>query len=312
MQISFGMFEDQHRRQKKGMLDEIGSVIDFGKIEKLLLEMYVGTTGRPPIPPLILFKALLLESWYNLSDVEVVQEIHDRRSFERFVGADVRKYHVDDTTLVRFRERMRDARLIDRVWKEIQKQLERKGFLVKKGTIVDSTLVKGACKPESKNQEGGPVDPDVHYTSRNGKAVDGMKVHVGLDQGSGVIRKMEISHIEKHDHEYLKPMIRHRTKMVFADKAYASHEHDEYLERRKIKNGILSKGYRDHPLTLRQERRNWRLSRVRSIIEPKMNDLKNWCSMARMRYYGLVRNRLWVLICGIACNGKRAIKLQTA
>ena len=59
--------------------------------------MYRGNTGRLPIPPLILFKALLLESWYGLSDVGVVREIHDRRSFERFVGEDVRKYHLDDS-----------------------------------------------------------------------------------------------------------------------------------------------------------------------------------------------------------------------
>jgi IS5 family transposase len=151
--------------------------------------MFVERTRRPPNPPRIHFKALLLESWYNLSDLELVQKIHDRRSLERFMGADVRKYHVDDTTLVKFRERMRQARLMDKVWKEIQIQLERKDFLVKKGTIVDSTFVKGACKPETKKQDGNAVDPDVHYTSRNGKAVDGMKVHVGMDQGSGLIRK---------------------------------------------------------------------------------------------------------------------------
>jgi hypothetical protein len=88
---------------------------------------------------------------------------------------------------------------------------------VRKYPVDDTTWVKGACKPESKNQEGKPVDPDVHYTARNEKAVDGMKVHVCTDQDSGVIRKMEISHIEKQNHEYLKPMIRHKTKTIFAD-----------------------------------------------------------------------------------------------
>jgi len=55
----------------------------------------------------MLFKALLLESWYDLSDVEVALEIHDRRIFERFIGPEIRNYHLDDTTLVKFRNRLR-------------------------------------------------------------------------------------------------------------------------------------------------------------------------------------------------------------
>ncbi|MFQ5432478.1 MAG: transposase [Nitrospinota bacterium] len=140
MQVTFGMIEDQIRRQKAAMLDEVHEIIDFRSIEKLLLKMYKGRTGRPPIPPLILFKAILLESWYGLSDVEVVQEIHDRRSFEHFLGMDVRKYHLDDTTLVKFRERLRTSGALNKVWGKVDASLSRKGFIVKQGTIVDSTL----------------------------------------------------------------------------------------------------------------------------------------------------------------------------
>jgi len=98
MQYSFGMMEDRERWQKDTFLDRVNDIIDFSNIEKLLQKMYTSDLGRAPIPPLILFKTLLLESWYGLSDVEVVEEIHDLRSFERFVGEEVRNYHVDDTT----------------------------------------------------------------------------------------------------------------------------------------------------------------------------------------------------------------------
>jgi len=312
MQISFGMYEDKNRRLKKTMLEEVDKVLDFPKIEKLLMEMYRGNTGRPPIPPLILFKCLLLESWYGLSDVEVVQEIHDRRSFERFVGEGVREYHVDDNTLVKFRERLREAGLIDRVWGAVQQGLDRKGLLVKKGAIVDSTLVEGACKPESKDQDGKPVDEDVHYTSRQGKAVDGMKVHVGQDEKSGLIRKMELSHIEEHDHEHFKNMIPRGVEKAFADKAYRSKKHDEYLKERGIQNCVLNRVWRGQELTQREVKQNKVWGRVRCRIEATMNTLKRWCSMGRMRYYGMARNKIWVLICGIAFNGKRAVKLAAA
>ena len=312
MQISFGMYEDKNRRLKKTMLEEVDKVLDFPKIEKLLMEMYRGATGRPPIPPLILFKCLLLESWYGLSDVEVVQEIHDRRSFERFVGEGVREYHVDDTTLVKFRERLREAGLIDRVWAAVQQGLDRKGLLVKKGAIVDSTLVEGACKPESRDRDGKPVDGDVHYTSRQGKAVDGMKVHVGQDEKSGLIRKMDLSHIEEHDHEHFKDMVPRGVEQAYADKAYRSAEHDEHLRERGIRNRVLHRIWRGQKLTQRQVKQNKTWGRVRCGIEATMSTLKRWCSMGRMRYYGMARNKIWVLICGIAFNGKRAVKLEIA
>jgi transposase, IS5 family len=313
LQISFGMYEDQNRRMKKTMLEEVEKVLDFSVIEKLLLGMYVGPgqVGRPPIPPLILFKALLLESWYGLSDVEVVQEIHDRRSFERFVGEEIRKYHVDDTTLVKFRERLRDKGLMEKVWESVQASLEKRGLLVKKGIIVDSTLVKGACKPESKRKDKTAVDKDVEYTSRHGKAVDGMKVHVSLDDKSGLIRKMELGSIRENDHQHFKVMMPRGIKRAYADKAYWSSEHGEYLKKRRIRNCILRRTWGGQELTKAQTRRNKALGRVRCRIEATMSALKRWCSMGRMRYYGFSRNKIWMLLCGIAANGKRAVNLAT-
>ena len=214
MQITFGMMEDQSRRKKGTMLDEMVEIIDFRNIEELLMGMYKGGTGRPPIPPLMLFKALLLESWYGLSDVQVVQEIHDRRSFERFVGEEVRKYHLDDTTLVKFRERLRDSGVMRKVWEEVDRALLRRGLVVKPGTIVDSTLVEGACRSGSPPQDGTSVNADTGYTVRHGNAVSGYKVYIGMDKGSELIRKMEISRIQEHDHHYLRSLIPTRTKRV--------------------------------------------------------------------------------------------------
>jgi len=308
MQITFGMMEDQNRRKKETMLDKVLEIIDFTQIEKLLSKMYSGQ-GRPPIPPVMLFKALLLESWYNLSDVQVVQEIHDRRSFERFVGEGVRKYHLDDTTLVKFRERLRCSGMMKRVWKQVERALEAQGLKVTQGTIVDSTLVKGACRPESKRKDGGAVDEDLGYTARKGQAVDGYKVHVGMEADDWMIHGMQLSRIEEHDHQHFKSLIACGTQQVYADKAYASQEHERYLAEKGIESRVLFKGYRNRKITARQRAKNRKWSRVRSRIESKMSDLKRWCSMNRMRYYGLERNQIWIMVCGLASNLKRATVL---
>lgn len=311
MQFTFGMLEDQERRQKQSMLDEVAKVVDFSRVGKLLSKMY-RHGGRPPIPPLMLFKALLLESWYGISDVEVVREIHDRRSFERFIGADVRKYHLDDTTLVKFRGRLRETGTLNKVWAEVDRAFSKRGLSVRKGVIIDSTLVEGACRPESKKEEGGPVDSDVEYTSRNGAAVAGYKVHVGMDEASGLIRRMELSRIKESDHEHFERLIPAGTERVYADKAYRSRKHEEYLGKRGMESRVLHTARRNRPLTAAQKRINRVWSRVRALVEPKMNDLKRWCSMGRMRYYGLERNDIWMLVCGFAANFKRAVVLESA
>lgn len=310
-QITFGQLDDQIRRKKQSMLDDVNNVIDFKRIEKLLLKMYKGG-GRPPIPPVMLFKALLLESWYGLSDVEVVQEIHDRRSFERFIGPDIRDYHLDDTTLVKFRGRLRDSGMMERVWMEVDKALSKRGVIVKKGVIIDSTMVESACRPESKRDNGEPVDPDAGYVKRNGQAKGGYKTHISTDDETGVIRRMELVPIAENDQKCFGELIPDEVERVYADKGYASEEHALYLLEREMDNRVLFKAARNRPLEAWQVALNRMWSKVRCRVEGKMADLKRWCSMNRMRYYGMARNRVWMLICGLACNFKRTVTLTTA
>lgn len=311
MQPTFGMIDDQVRRKKITMLDQIAEVIDFRRIEKILLKAYKGG-GRPPIPPIMLFKALLLESWYDLSDVEVALEIHDRRSFERFIGPEIRNYHLDDTTLVKFRNRLREKGVLDRVWKEVDKAMTARNLRVKKGVIIDSTMVEGGCRPESKRADGEPVDPDADYVKRGEQMKSGYKVHISTDDKHGFIRRMELVPITENDQRRFGELIPDDAGRVYADKGYASEEHDYYLLERGIRNRVLYKAARGRRLLAWQEEANRRWSRIRSKVEAKFADLKRWCSMDRMRYYGMERNRLWMLICGLACNLKRAGTLAAA
>ena len=303
------MQEDSLMRKKETMLDKIEQIIDFGSVERLLQTMYDRQIGRPAIPPLMMFKMLLLEQWYGLSDVRVVEEVHDRRSFERFVGQEIRQYHVDDTTMVKFRERLRESKLEQRLFELIKQQLEEKGLFIRKGTIVDSTLVHGATSPGRRKKNGETVDPDVAYTSRKGKAKAGMKVHLSMDQGSGLIEQITLTPITVHDHHVFEELIPEKTKIVYADKAYDSKEHRLYLKKQNQRNGILRKACRHRPLTMKEQQRNRTLSRIRSAIESKVNDLKRWCHLHRLRYFTMKRNVIQVVCAAIGVNLKRSVLL---
>jgi len=123
---------------------------------------------------------------------------------------------------------------------------------------------------------------------------------------------MEIVFITEHDQRRFGELIPDDTSRVYADKGYASEEHDYYLLSRGIRNRVLYKAARNRKLYEWQLAANRRWSKVRSRVEAKFADLKRWCSMDRMMYYGMERNRLWMLICGLACNLKRAGTLAAA
>jgi len=308
-QLTFGMQEDNLMRKKETMLDRIDQIIDFDPIGALLKTLYDRQMGRPAIPPVMLFKMLLLEQWYGLSDVRVVEEVHDRRSFERFVGQDIRRSHVDDTTLVKFRGRIRQAQIEQRLFDLINEQLDEQGLFIRKGTIIDSTIVQGATRPGRRRNDGKLVDPDVAYTSRKGKAKEGMKVHLSLDHGSGLVEHITLTPITVHDHHVFEELIPPQTKVVYADKAYDSEQHHRYLKQHQKRNGILRKGCHYRPLTAKDRRRNKSLACIRSAIEPRINDLKRWCHLERLKYFTIKRNLIQVVCAAIGVNLKRGLRL---
>ena len=195
---------------------------------------------------------------------------------------------------------------MDRVWTEVDKAMTANNLAVKKGVIIDSTLVEPACRPESKRADGKPVDPDADYVKRGEQMKSGYKVHISTDDKQGFIRRMELVPITEHDQRRFEELIPDDAGRVYADKGYASEEHDYYLLSRGIRNRVLYKAARGRRLYAWQLAANRRWSRIRSKVEAKFADLKRRCSMGRMRYYGMERNRLWMLVCGIACNLKRA------
>jgi IS5 family transposase len=311
-QLTFGMQEDMLRRQKPTMLDDLLPIIPWSRFDAMLRPLYTDH-GRPAIPPLALFKMLLLEQWYDLSDVQVVQEVHDRRSFERFIGLEIRDLHIDDSTLVRFRNRLREADMDKKLFELLTTILEEKKLFVRKGTIVDSTLVKGATKPNSSKRDGTPVDPDISAVQRRtGQIKDGMKVHLSIDVTSELIERVELTNIRVTDTEVFETLLPPSTGAAYADKAYFSAARRQGLQEKGIDDCIMKRGARGHLLSEQEIQRNARLSPVRAAIERRINDLKRWCHLARLRYVTRRRNLTHVYFAAMCVNIKRARKLTMA
>ena len=139
------------RKRKVTFLDEIDRLIDWKPLERLMnkrLKRCADAVGNPAYPALLMFKVLLLQRWYNLSDEAVEESLIDRLSFVRFVGLSLDDEQVpDSTTICRFRNNLLEKNLYKRLLDKLNHQLERGGVLVREGAIVDASVVSSARRP---------------------------------------------------------------------------------------------------------------------------------------------------------------------
>ena len=161
-------------------------MIDWSAVEKRLGGIYDRAEGRPAYRPLVMFKSLLLQQWYQLSDAELEEALAERLSFRKFVGMRLDEQVPDHTTLCRFRGKL--VGLEQALFAAIGKQLEGKGLMIKHGTLIDATLVAAAARPprdaHSRPGQGRALDPDAQWTKRGGKSHYGYKAHVGVGKQS--------------------------------------------------------------------------------------------------------------------------------
>jgi transposase, IS5 family len=294
-------------------LDKVSRLVDWKPFEQKLNRIYSSNTGRPSYPLLLLFKSLLLQAWYALSDYELEAALDDRFSFRRFVDLSVSERAPDHSTFSRFRDQLIQHGVHDQLFKELDRQLENRGLMLKKGTLIDATVIEAAPRKPSQNADGtagkSPVDPEADWTKKGGRYLFGYKAHVGVDQGSELIRRIAMTPAHVHDGEMLGSVLGGDETWAFADKAYDSEKNHKILEGKKIENGILIKGTRSRKLTDAEKMCNKILSKLRCPVERVFGTLKRAYRYSRARYIGLRKNLLQLIITSMAYNFRRLERL---
>ncbi len=92
----------------------------------------------------------LLQTGYGLSDYEVEDRINDSLSFSYFCGLHIDQVSPDSSTLSRFRTLMTRANAYERLFKEINGPLEHHPIIIKKGAIVEASVIETPLKPKGK------------------------------------------------------------------------------------------------------------------------------------------------------------------
>jgi IS5 family transposase len=173
-----------HRGKRDGeTLQRVSALINWAAIDQKIGPLYPSRTGELAYPPLVMFKILLLQAWYGLSDPEMENAMDDRLSFGRFAGLSLEDEVPDHSTIWRFRERLAKSGLDQALFEDVARQLEGAGFVVKKGTLIDASLVSSAARrPRMSEGKTSPADPEARFGTSNerGRFEFGYKMHVRL------------------------------------------------------------------------------------------------------------------------------------
>jgi len=252
--LDFALTERYERvKTLKPQLQEMKELLDWSLFETLF-SARDSKRGRPPYDRIFMVKLLFLQSWYGISDEELEFQVNDRLSFQQFL--DYPKTIPDYSTIWRFREELQEGDLADKIWDELQKQIEEKGFEIQKGHVQDARFIQ--APPGKKNsgmenrgrQAKTSRSKDGTWTKKNNKSYFGFKKHVKVELKTKIIREVAVTTASTHDNEIdlLSP-----GEIGYRDKAYTG------VKTKALGNASMKRG----KLSPKEELRNKRISKKR-------------------------------------------------
>jgi IS5 family transposase len=307
-------------------LERLNGVIDWSWFEPALNQAFPSVTpkgpgGRPSYPRLLLFRMLILQRLYSLSDEAIQFQVLDRLSFQRFLGLNMADAVPDQNTVREFREALHQADAFTALCESFRQQLEAQGLLPKDGVMVDATFVEVPrqrnTKEENEQIKGGQTpttwsekkaahkDVDARWTKKNEDTFYGYKDHVKVNQVTKFIEAAVVTVASTHDSQVVADLVEAGDVVVFADSAYTGAQVSEILEERGVDGCIVQKGERNHPLNAEDLATNRDISRVRARVEHPFAVMSGTAGRIFQRYIGMVRNCGAILLMNLCYNLRR-------
>jgi IS5 family transposase len=306
-QMTFSDIEYSGRKKttkREKFLDAMDSIIPWEEWAEYIKPHYPdGKRGRPTRGIMTMLRMYLLQIWFNLSDEGVEDAIYDSYAFRKFMGINFMDEQAPDaTTLLKFRHMMEKSGIGEQLFRAINYVIEQSGYMMRGGTIVDATIINAS--PSTKNKEKAR-DPEMHQTKKGNEWHFGMKTHIGVDAGSGLVHSMTVTPANQHDITEASKLIRDDDEVVYGDSGYLGIEKREEIKSDNHLSGIEYRINR-RPGSLPKVSDNafdWdrfienRKSSVRCKVEHAFKIIKCEFGYRKVRYRGLAKNanRLFVL-----------------
>lgn len=272
------------RLSKLGDSLERLKVIDFESFRPTLTEGMKkerkSSAGRHPFDNVMMFKVLVLQRLFNLSDDQTEYQITDRISFQRFLGLSLGEKVPDAKTIWLFRNTLTTLEIIDKLFSQFNQMLEAQGIITYTGTIVDATFVDAPRQRNSRDENEqiknneipeewkknphkmSQKDTDARWTKKRDETHYGYKDHIKVDADSKIILDYTVTAANIHDSNEFEEFFNDQDNAAYADSAYIGRNLPEH-----VRNEVCEKGYRNKPLTEEQKENNRRKSKIRCRIE---------------------------------------------
>ena len=325
-----GMFDESERLAKISKLGDsletLQRAIDWNMFRPLLNEAmkkpHSGAGGRPAYDYLLMFKILVLQKVYNLSDDQTEYQINDRMSFMRFLGLGLNDTVPDAKTIWNFRDCLTKAGVMKPLFDLFVKKLESENLITRTGTIVDATFVEAPrphyTKKEKEQINNGEIpegyqgkinkirqsDFDARWTRKGGLPHYGYKNHVKVDSDSKLISDYVTTAASVHDSQPMPGMIDENDKVVYGDSAYWGKPVEEALPE-GVETQICERGTKWKPLTEEQKQSNRQKSKIRCRVEHVFGYMNNSMNGTSVRSIGLQRADFNTGLLNLVYNIKR-------
>lgn len=286
--------------------------------------------GRKPFDVILMFKILILQSLYNLSDEQLEFQIKDRLSFMRFLNLSIGDTVPDARTIWLFREQLKQADLVDKLFRRFDEFLRKNGFSAQKGQIVDASIVsvprQRNTRDENKSIKKGQVpkdwsdskkrqkDTDARWAKKNGTNCYGYKNHIDIDVRHKLIRGYEVTDAAVHDSNVFEQLLDedNTSKDVWADSAYGNRQQRQALKEKGFRDHLQRKGCRYKKLSKRQEQGNRTRAKIRCRIEHVFGVQTMRAGSLLIRTIGKARAKVKIGLRNLAYNIDRFCLLMRA
>ena len=296
-QISFADAEQAGKRKKtrrEVFLAEMELVVPWKALLKVIEPHYpVAGRGRRPYPLQAMLRVHLMQNWFALSDPAMEEALYEIASLRTFAGLGLEAIP-DETTILNFRHLLEASDLAEDIFKQVNAHLARKGLLLKRGSIVDATII---AAPSSTKNSTGERDPEMHQTKKGNQWHFGMKAHIGVDADSGLVHTVTTTAANEADVEQVNDLLHGKEEQVWADSGYrgaqarVKRDVQWHIAGRPSDMAKMPEGR----AKARARKQEYQKASIRAKVEHPFRVIKRQFGLAKVRFKGLAKNTAHVI-----------------
>lgn len=288
----------KRKTKRENFLENMDKIIPWKRWVDLISPYYYSNTrGRPPIGIETMLRMYLMQNWFTLSDEGIEDAIYDSYAMRTFMGLDFLTEQVPDaTTLLHFRHLLEKHNIGEKIFNDVKEILDKAGLLMHGGTIVDATII---AAPTSTKNKDGRRDPEMHQTKKGNEWHYGMKVHSGVDAGSGYVHTITGTSANVHDITEASKLIRDDDSVAYGDSGYLGIEQRSEIKENDNLKDIefrINKRPSQSKITKNYKGINWdkqiesRKSSTRCKVEHPFLIVKRQFGYCKVVYRGIAKN----------------------